>query len=87
MAAKAHPADEGGKGMVRKMAGFAARPDVSDRAVFLSDYDIDLAQHLQPGVDVWINTPRRPNEGLRNQRYEDIGQWGAESLQSGRLVG
>ena len=62
MAAKAHPADEEGKEMVRKMAGFAARPDVSDRAVFLSDYDIDLAQHLQPGVDVWINTPRRPNE-------------------------
>jgi glycogen phosphorylase len=30
--------------------------------VFLSDYDIDLAQHLLPGVDVWINTPRRPNE-------------------------
>ena len=62
MAAKAHPADEEGKEMVRKMAGFAARPDVCDRAVFLSDYDIDLAQHLQPGVDVWINTPRRPNE-------------------------
>jgi starch phosphorylase len=62
MAAKAHPADEEGKEMVRRMAGFAARPDVSDRAVFLSDYDIDLAQHLQPGVDVWINTPRRPNE-------------------------
>ncbi len=62
MAAKAHPADEVGKEMVRKMAGFAARPDVCDRAVFLSDYDIDLAQHLQPGVDVWINTPRRPNE-------------------------
>jgi len=62
MAAKAHPADEEGKEMVRKMAGFAARPDLSDRAVFLSDYDIDLAQHLQPGVDVWINTPRRPNE-------------------------
>ncbi|MGB7571358.1 MAG: alpha-glucan family phosphorylase [Methanothrix sp.] len=62
MAAKAHPSDEEGKKMVQKMAGFASRPDVSDRAVFLSDYDIDLAQHLQPGVDVWINTPRRPNE-------------------------
>lgn len=62
MAAKAHPADEEGKEMVQKMAGFAARPDIYDRVVFLSDYDIDLAQHLQPGVDVWINTPRRPNE-------------------------
>lgn len=62
MAGKAHPADEVGKEMVRKMAGFAARLDICDRAVFLSDYDIDLAQHLQPGVDIWINTPRRPNE-------------------------
>ena len=62
MAAKAHPSDGEGKEMVRKMARFAARPEVSGRVVFLADYDIDLAQHLQPGVDVWINTPRRPNE-------------------------
>ena len=62
MAAKAHPADGVGKEMVKKMAAFASMPEVSGRAVFLSDYDIDLAQHLQPGVDVWINTPRRPNE-------------------------
>ena len=62
MAAKAHPADFAGKEMVRKMAAFASRPDVCKRAVFLEDYDIDLAQHLQPGVDVWINTPLPPNE-------------------------
>jgi len=62
MAAKAHPADDVGKDMVKKMAAFASRPEVLGRAVFLADYDIDLAQHLQPGVDVWINTPRRPNE-------------------------
>ena len=62
MAAKAHPSDEQGKEMVKKMVNFAARPEISDRVVFLEDYDIDLAQHLQPGVDVWINTPLRPNE-------------------------
>jgi starch phosphorylase len=62
MAAKAHPGDLEGKAMVKQMANFAVRSDVSDRVVFLVDYDIDLAQHLQPGVDVWINTPRRPNE-------------------------
>ncbi|HPS90608.1 MAG TPA: alpha-glucan family phosphorylase [Methanothrix sp.] len=62
MAAKAHPSDESGKEMVKKMVSFAARPEVSNRVVFLEDYDIDLAQHLQPGVDVWINTPLRPNE-------------------------
>ncbi|MDD2834992.1 MAG: alpha-glucan family phosphorylase [Methanothrix sp.] len=62
MAAKAHPSDEQGKEMVKQMVNFAARPEISDRVVFLEDYDIDLAQHLQPGVDVWINTPLRPNE-------------------------
>jgi glycogen phosphorylase len=62
MAAKAHPSDGVGKEMVRKMAAFAAKPEISGRVVFLADYDIDLAQHLQPGVDVWINTPLRPNE-------------------------
>ncbi|MCX6674231.1 MAG: alpha-glucan family phosphorylase [Methanothrix sp.] len=62
MAAKAHPSDEQGKEMVKQMAAFASRREISDRVVFLADYDIDQAQHLQPGVDVWINTPRRPNE-------------------------
>ena len=62
MSAKAHPADDVGKEMVKRMANFSLRPEVLDRVVFLEDYDIDLAQHLQPGVDVWINTPRRPNE-------------------------
>ena len=62
MAAKAHPADDVGKEMVKRMANFAKLPELFDRVVFLEDYDIDLAQHLQPGVDVWINTPRRPNE-------------------------
>jgi len=62
MAAKAHPGDTFGKAMVKQMANFAMRPDISDKVVFLEDYDIDLSQHLQPGVDLWINTPRRPNE-------------------------
>jgi len=62
MAAKAHPSDIIGKEMVKQMANFACRWEVSDRVVFLEDYDIDLAQHLQAGVDLWINTPLRPNE-------------------------
>jgi glycogen phosphorylase len=62
MAAKAHPADSVGKEMVKRMANFACLPEVFNRAVFLEDYDIDLAQHLQPGVDIWINTPQRPKE-------------------------
>lgn len=62
MAAKAHPADTAGKEMVKQMANFAGRPDISNQVIFLEDYDIDLAQHLQAGVDLWINTPLRPNE-------------------------
>jgi starch phosphorylase len=62
MAAKAHPDDIVGKAMVKQMANFASRPEISDKVVFLEDYGIDMAQHLPPGVDVWINTPRRPNE-------------------------
>jgi glycogen phosphorylase len=50
MAAKAYHGDIEGKAMVRQMANFAMRSDLSDRVVFLEDYDIDLAQHLQPGI-------------------------------------
>jgi starch phosphorylase len=62
VAGKAHPSDQDGKRMVAEMAGFARHPAVRHRFVFLEDYDIHLAQHLVQGVDVWINTPRRPME-------------------------
>jgi starch phosphorylase len=62
VAGKAHPNDDQGKGMVQAMVRFARRPDVWDRVMFLEDYDMALAQLLATGVDVWINTPRRPAE-------------------------
>ncbi|HEX8910206.1 MAG TPA: alpha-glucan family phosphorylase [Anaeromyxobacteraceae bacterium] len=62
VAGKAHPADAAGKRMVEEWVRFTHRPDVRARAVFLEDYDVDLAQRLVAGVDVWINTPRRPWE-------------------------
>jgi len=62
VAGKAHPADEAGKRMVKEWVRFSHRPDVRTRAVFLEDYDVALAQRLVAGVDVWINTPRRPSE-------------------------
>jgi starch phosphorylase len=62
VAGKAHPNDEPGKAMVQALARFARRPDVWDRVAFLEDYDMALAQVLAAGVDVWINTPRRPTE-------------------------
>lgn len=62
VAGKAHPNDEHGKELVRRMARFAAEPDLRGRVVFLEDYDMVLAMQLAAGVDVWINTPRRPAE-------------------------
>jgi starch phosphorylase len=62
VAGKAHPRDEEGKRMVQAWAEFVQRPAVRSHAVFLEDYDMSLAQELVQGVDVWINTPRRPSE-------------------------
>lgn len=62
IAGKAHPNDESGKAMVRRLAQFARRADVWDRVIFLEDYDIALARQLAAGVDVWLNNPRRPAE-------------------------
>jgi starch phosphorylase len=62
VAGKAHPRDEDGKGLIQQWAQFAARPEARAHVVFLDDYDMRLATELVQGVDVWINTPRRPWE-------------------------
>lgn len=62
IAGKAHPHDEQGKAFVRQWSEFVRRPSVRARAVFLEDYDMALAEQLVQGVDVWVNTPRRPWE-------------------------
>jgi starch phosphorylase len=62
LAGKAHPQDSEGQEMIRQWFEFAGRPEVRSRVVFLSDYDVFMAEHLVQGVDVWVNTPRRPWE-------------------------
>ncbi len=62
MAGKAHPRDDGGKHLIQDIAQFARRPEVRSRIVFLEDYDLALARQLVQGVDIWLNTPRRPME-------------------------
>jgi starch phosphorylase len=62
LAGKAHPADIAGQDMIRQWFEFARRPEVRSRVVFLSDYDVLMAEHLVQGMDVWVNTPRRPWE-------------------------
>jgi starch phosphorylase len=62
VAGKAHPRDEEGKQMLRQWYEFAQRPELRMRVALLADYDLLLAEQLVGGVDVWINTPRRPWE-------------------------
>ncbi len=62
LAGKAHPADQVGQDLIREWIHFIRRPEVRPHVIFLSDYDMLLTEHLVQGVDVWINTPRRPWE-------------------------
>ncbi|HUJ50750.1 MAG TPA: alpha-glucan family phosphorylase, partial [Bryobacteraceae bacterium] len=62
LAGKAHPADLPGQALIREWTSFARQPEFRPHVVFLSDYDMSLGQRLVEGVDVWINTPRRPWE-------------------------
>ena len=77
IAGKAHPADRPGQDMIRQWTAFTRRPEVRGRVIFLSDYDMLLTEQLVNGVDVWINTPRRP--------WEACGTSGMKVLANGGL--
>lgn len=77
VAGKAHPDDKEGIAMIRQWIEFAGNPDYRRRVVFLEDYDISLAEELVQGVDVWVNTPRRP--------WEACGTSGMKVLVNGGL--
>jgi starch phosphorylase len=62
LAGKAHPADEAGKDVIEQVVDFAREHVAAGRVVFLEDYEMTLARRLVQGVDVWLNTPRRPLE-------------------------
>jgi glycogen phosphorylase len=61
-AGKAHPKDQEGKDLIKKIITFARKPGLRHRLIFLEDYDISIARMLVQGADVWLNTPRRPFE-------------------------
>jgi starch phosphorylase len=61
-AGKSHPADEPGKMLIQEVYRAIKKAENGGRIVFLEDYDINLARYLVQGVDIWLNTPRRPNE-------------------------
>lgn len=77
LAGKAHPQDLPGQALIQQWNDFIRRPEVHDRVVFLSDYDMLLTQELVQGVDLWINTPRRP--------WEACGTSGMKVLVNGGL--
>jgi starch phosphorylase len=62
IAGKAHPADEAGQALIRDWMRFIRASGARQHAIFLGDYDMLLSERLVQGVDVWINTPRRPWE-------------------------
>ena len=61
-AGKAHPADEPGKQLIQQVYRNVKKAENGGRLVFLEDYDMNMARYLVQGVDVWLNTPRRPME-------------------------
>jgi starch phosphorylase len=61
-AGKAHPADEPGKQLIQQIYRTVKKAESGGRLVFLEDYDMNVARYLVQGVDVWLNTPRRPME-------------------------
>lgn len=77
IAGKAHPQDKNGQQMIRQWIDFIRRGPARSRVVFLSDYDMRMAEHLVQGVDVWLNTPRRP--------WEACGTSGMKVLVNGGL--
>jgi starch phosphorylase len=74
---KAHPQDSVGQAMIKQWVEFVSRPDVQMHAAFLSDYDMLLTTELVAGVDLWLNTPRRP--------WEACGTSGMKVLANGGL--
>jgi starch phosphorylase len=61
-AGKAHPADRPGQDLIRRICQASLAKDLRGRMIFLESYDLRIARHLVQGVDLWLNTPRRPHE-------------------------
>ena len=61
-AGKAHPHDVPGKAILQQIAQLMRSSALADRLIFIEDYDINVGRHFVQGVDVWLNTPRRPLE-------------------------
>ncbi len=93
IAGKAHPQDEEGRRLVRQWSDYLCQPGVRGHGVFLEDYDMGLAVELVQGVDLWLNTPRRPWEasgtsGMKvlvngGLNLSELDGWWAEAYEPG----
>ena len=91
LAGKAHPADQAGQDLIREWTHFIRRPEARPHVIFLSDYDMNLTEHLVQGVDVWLNTPRRPWEACGTSgmkvlvnggiNFSELDGWWAEAYE------
>ena len=77
IAGKAHPADQAGQALIREWMKFIHRPEARPHVIFIADYDMQVTESLVQGVDLWINTPRRP--------WEACGTSGMKVLVNGGL--
>jgi starch phosphorylase len=62
IAGKAHPADQNGQGLIRRIVELSRTPELNGHVHFLENYDMRIARYLVQGVDVWLNNPRPPLE-------------------------
>ncbi|MBA2727849.1 MAG: alpha-glucan family phosphorylase [Parachlamydiaceae bacterium] len=77
LSGKAHPADKVGQALIQQWMRFIKRPEVRPHVIFFEDYDMLVTKQLVRGVDLWINTPRRP--------WEACGTSGMKTLVNGGL--
>ena len=75
-AGKAHPQDNIGKELIKKLVQTTDRDSFRRRMVFLEDYDMEIARHMVQGVDVWLNTPRRPLEACGTSGMKSVANGG-----------
>ncbi len=89
LAGKAHPADQGGQALIQEWIHFIRETEARSHVIFLGDYDMRMSEHLVHGIDVWLNTPRRPWEACGTSgmkvlvngglNYSELDGWWAEA--------
>ncbi len=90
-AGKAHPADKAGQELIKHILDISKRKEFHGKILFLEDYDMELGRELVKGVDIWLNTPTRPQEasGTSGQKaalngvmnFSVLDGWWAEGYQ------